>query len=73
MKIVLRIIFGVFTGAILGLVFPYGVALLNLLPFLKGNTPYETVLTYMLLSGIFGAVIGGVVAYRIAVKTTASK
>lgn len=73
MKRVLKIILGTFIGTVLGLIFPYGIALLNLLPFLRHDTSYETVITYMLLSGIFGAFTGCVVAYRVALKTSASK
>ena len=73
MKIGLRIILGIFTGTILGLILPYAIAFLNLFPYLKGDTPYETVMTYMLFSGILGAAIGGIAAYRTALKDSVSK
>ena len=73
MKRLLRILLGTFIGTILGLIFPYVIALLNLLPFLRHDTSYEIVITYMFLSGIFGAVAGCLVAYRVALKSSASK
>lgn len=49
----------VIVAVLLGLAFPFLVALANVLPFLRRDTSYEVVLEWMLFSAILS---GGIVA-----------
>jgi hypothetical protein len=51
-----------FIGFLLGFFLPNALAALNVLPFLRNDTSYETVLTYMVYSALVGASIGAVAA-----------
>ncbi len=73
MKITSKVIIAILVSACLGLILPLGLALLDVLPFLNGATPYESVLTYMLFSGMLGALIGVTLVYRMTTKTSAAK
>ena len=59
-----KIVFGSCVGAVIGFLIPYGASMLNALPFLNGETNYETVLGYMFCTAIGGAIFGGLFVFQ---------
>ena len=73
MKVKAKIFLGLIIGAIGGCLLPYGIAFLNILPFLNGETNYEVVMAYMFYSGAAGAIVGGLWTFQRSRKISTPK
>jgi len=63
----LKVILCAGVGAVVGFLIPWGVALMNVIPRFNGETPYEAVLEWMVVSAGTGALLGaclGVYRYK---------